>query len=144
MRRYNAPMPEIIAASPPRRGWLTLTAIGCGLITLAMAVVALVLADKPHFGWLVDTWFLPVITSGVLAGSILLLIGAWNLPHRGSWRNVTLLLWGLVALCSPAFGIMFLLPWGALLVTLPLVVAILVTLFRRARAASAPALSAAA
>jgi hypothetical protein len=137
-------MPDIIATPPPRRGWLLLTAAGCGWIVLAMIAVALVLADKPHFGWLVGTWFLPVMTSGVLLGAILLLVGTWNLPDRRGWRSITLFVWGLVALSSPAFGLMFLLPLGALLLSLPLIVSILVTHFRRARIASGPALPAAA
>lgn len=126
-------MSETIAR-PPRRLWLLLTAIGCALIVVAMCVVALVLFDKPHLGWLVGTWFLEVITSGVLVGAVLFTLGACNLPERGTWRGITLIVWGLVALTSPAFGLMFLLPWGLLVVSLPLVVAILVTRFRGARA----------
>lgn len=113
------------------RGWLVLTTIGCVLIVFTMVVVALVIADKPRFGWLVGSMFLPIITSGVLVGSILLLIGAWNLPDRKNWRGLTLLAWGVVALISPAFGFMFLLPWGLLALFVPLVAFILITLYRR-------------
>jgi hypothetical protein len=123
---------------PPRRMWLLLTAIGCTLIVVAMLVVALVIVDKPDFGWLVGTWFLEVITSGVMVGAILFTVGAWNLPERRSWRGVTLIVWGLVALTSPAFGFLFLLPWSVLVVSLPLIVAILVTRFRAARVAPVP------
>ena len=126
-------MSESMTAVRPRPVWLIVATIGCSLIVLAMAVVALVLFDKPHFGWLVGTWFLEIISSGVIVGSIVLLLGAWNLPERKSWRGVLLLVWGLVALTSPAFGIMFLLPWGLLALSLPFVVAILITLFRRRR-----------
>jgi MFS family permease len=123
-------MTETIAATPPGRRWLILAMAGCGLVVLAMAISALVVIDKPRFGWLVGTMFLPAITSGVMVGSILLLIGAWNLPERKRWRGVTLLMWGLIALTSPAFGIMFLLPWGFLVLMLPFVIAAFVGLVR--------------
>jgi len=35
------------------------------------------------------------------------------------------MVWALIALTSPAFGIMFLLPWGIVVVMLPLVIAVL-------------------
>jgi len=98
-----------------------------------MLAVALVILDKPHFGRMVGTWFLPIITGGMLVGGLALLISGWFLPERKSWRGITLMLWGLVALTSPAFGIMFLFPWGLLALTLPLVVAILRTFFRNNR-----------
>ncbi|HYK03798.1 MAG TPA: hypothetical protein VE974_18720 [Thermoanaerobaculia bacterium] len=121
-------MSETMAAARPSRLWLILAMTGCGLVVLAMIVTALVIADKPTFGSLVGPWFLPAITSGVLVGSILLLVAAWNLPERKSWRGMTLLIWGLIALTSPAFGIMFLLPWGFLALTLPFVIAVFVSL----------------
>lgn len=114
------------------RGWLLLAAAGCGFVVLALAVSFLVIIDKPRFGAMVGRGFLQIITSGVLIGAVLLLVGAWNLPERKSWRGVTLLVWGLIALTSPAFGFLFLLPWALLAVTLPLVIAILVRQFRRA------------
>lgn len=123
-------MSEFDAASRPPRRWLVVATAGCAAVVLAMVVVALVIADKPHFGWLVGTMFLEIIASGVIAGSIVLLIGAWNLPQRNSWRGRVLLAWGLVALISPAFGLLFLLPWGLLVLSLPLLVAIFITLFR--------------
>jgi hypothetical protein len=126
-------MSESMTAVRPRPVWLIITTIGVSLIVLAMLVVALVIFDKPHFGWLVGWTFLPIITSGVIAGSIVLVIGAWNLPERKSWRGILLLVWALVALTSPAFGIMFLLPWSLLALSLPFVVAILIALFRRRR-----------
>jgi hypothetical protein len=110
--------------------WLVLTAAGCAFITAAMLVTALVVLDKPHFGWLVGTFFLEIITSGVMVGSVMLLAGAWNLPQRTQWRGIVLLAWGLVALTSPAFGMLFLLPWGLLALTLPVVVAILIAFSR--------------
>jgi MFS family permease len=115
---------------PERRPWLFVAAIGCALVVLALVVLALVLLDKPHFGWLVGTWFLQVIMSGVMVGSVVLLVSAWKLPIRNSWRGYTLMAWALVALTSPAFGLLFLVPWGLLVVTLPVVIAIFIHLFR--------------
>lgn len=119
------------------RNWLHVAAFGCGLIVLAMLVSGLVIADKETFGGLVGPNFLPVITSGVFVGAILLLVGAWKLPVRNSWRGRVLMLWALIALTSPLFGIMFLLPWGLLVLTLPVVIAIFVALYRAP--ATAPA-----
>lgn len=118
------------AAMGSRRRWLMTVKIGVGLMVLAMIIVALVMVDKKHFGWMVGTWFLPIITSGILIGSIILLVGAWKLPERSTWRGRFLLLWALVALTSPAFGYLFLFPWGILAVTLPVVIWILITLSR--------------
>lgn len=122
----NAPS----TAVHPRNGWLIAATIGVALCVLAMLTVALVTLDKPHFGWMVGTWFLPIITGGMLVGGFVLFISAWFLPERKSWRGITLILWGLVALTSPAFGILFLGPWCLLALTLPLVVVILRRLFR--------------
>jgi len=123
-------MSEIAAAVPrsSSRRWLIAASIGCAMIVLTMVVVALVILDKPQFGWLVGSMFLPVITSGVLLGGLIVLVSALNLPARKTWRGVTLILWALIALTSPLFGIMFLLPWGVLLLMLPLVIWILRTL----------------
>lgn len=116
-----------------RRGWLIAATVGASLSVLAMATVALVMLDKPHFGWMVGTWFLDIISAGMMVGGFVLILGAWNLPERKSWRGILLLVWGLVALSSPAFGIMFLLPWGFLALSLPFVVAVLIALFRKQR-----------
>jgi hypothetical protein len=110
------------------RTWLYVAAAGCALVMLALVVVGLVLVDKPHFGWLVGTGFLPSITIGVFIGAVLLAVAAWNLPVRRTWRGAVLFVWAAVALTSPLFGIMFLLPWGLLLLSLPVVVAILIKL----------------
>lgn len=120
------------AATKRPRGWLLLAVAGCGFVVLAMVVSFLTLIDKPHFGWMVGRRFLMTVASGVFVGGLMLLAGAWNLPERKSWRGVTLLLWALIALTSPAMGYMFLLPWAVLVVTLPLVIAILVRQFRMA------------
>lgn len=124
-------MTETVALPARRRQWLITASIGCGMVILALVTVGLVLADKPHFGWLVGTLFLQVITCGVLAGALVVLIAAWNLPERKRWQGLTLLAWGLVALVSPAFGFLFLLPWSILALSLPVVIAALIILFKR-------------
>jgi hypothetical protein len=127
-------MPDTLVR--PRRGWLIAAAIGCILVVIALLVVALVMIDKPHFGWLVGGMFLPTITSGILVGGAILLVSVLFLPERKSWRGLTLLAWALIALTSPLLGLMFLLPFGVLAISLPLVIAIFMHLFR---ATAAPA-----
>jgi hypothetical protein len=105
--------------------------IGCALVVIAMGVVGLEIIDKPHFGGLVGPWFLEVITSGVIVGSLMLLMGAFMLPEKKTWRGITLILWGLIGVTSPLFGLMFLFPWGLLALSLPLVVAILMNYWKR-------------
>jgi MFS family permease len=117
----------------PRNTWLIVATIGVSLIVLAMVAIALVMLDKPHFGWMVGTWFLEIISAGMLVGGVVLLVGAAFLPERKTWRGILLLVWGLIAVTSPAFGLMFLLPWGVLALTLPFVIVVLRTLFRRRR-----------
>lgn len=119
-----------MAGVSSRRRWLMLAKVGVGLVVLTLIVVALVIFAKTQFQNLVGPWFLPAVTSGVLLGSILVIVAALALPERKSWRGIFLLVWGLVALTSPAFGIMFLFPWGLLALTLPVVISILITLSR--------------
>jgi MFS family permease len=131
-------MSESIATEPsspvrPRRGWLIVTTIGCALVTLAMLTIALTMLDKTHFGWMIGTWFLEIISSGMIAGSLVLLIGVFCLPERWTWRGITLIVWGLIGITSPAFGLLFLFPWLLLALTLPVIVAILIKLFRSRR-----------
>jgi len=123
-------MPSV--AVPPRRGWLNVAAIGVALSTLAMLTVALTMLDKPH-EWLVGAWFLPIISSGMMVGGLVLIVGALMLPERKTWRGITLILWGLIALTSPGFGWVFLFPWALLALTLPLVIVILRGFFRARR-----------
>jgi len=118
------------SAGVSRRRWLMLAKIGVGLIALTMIVVALVIFAKEQFKELVGPAFLPIIGSGVLLGSILVIVAALRLPERKTWRGMFLLVWGLIALTSPAFGVMFLLPWGLLALTLPVVISILITFSR--------------
>ncbi len=130
-------MSESILNEPsirPRRGWLIAATVGVVMVAITLIVSTLITFDKPHFGFLVGTWFLPIITSGVMAGALLLLVAAFALPERKSWRGITLIVWALIALTSPLFGLMFLLPWAVLAITLPVVIAILVALFRKRRA----------
>jgi hypothetical protein len=112
-------------AARPRRGWLIAAWIGVVMVLIPMLIVAAVLIDKPHFGWMVQSLFLEFVSGGVMAGGLLVLIAAFFLPERKTWRGITLMVWGLIALTSPGFGLMFLLPWGLVAVGLPLVIAIL-------------------
>lgn len=121
------------ATIAPRRGWLIVATIGVALATLAMLAIALVMLDKTHFGWMVGTWFLEIISSGMIAGGLVLLVGAAFLPERKTWRGILLIVWALIAITSPGFGLMFLLPWGVLALSLPLVIAILMRFFRTRR-----------
>ena len=117
-------------AMESRRRWLTIAKIGVALVVLAMIVVGLVLLDKPHFGWLVGTWFTPIVASGVMVGSFVLLIAAWKTGEWRNWRGKFLVLWALIGLTSPVFGYLFLAPWALLAVTLPVVITVLVKLSR--------------
>ncbi len=116
-----------------RRGWLITATTGVALATLAMLTTALVMFDKTHFGWMVGTWFLEIISGGMLAGGFVLMIGAAFLPERKTWRGIVLIVWGLIAFTSPGFGLMFLFPWGLLALSLPLIIAILMRFFRTRR-----------
>jgi hypothetical protein len=113
-----------------RRGWLITATIGVALATLAMLTIALVMLDKTHFGWMVGTWFLEIISSGMIAGGAVLLAGAAFLPERKTWRGIVLIVWALVAITSPGFGILFLFPWAILALSLPLIIAILMRFFQ--------------
>jgi len=132
-------MTELIeerALPAPRRGWLNAAIAGVVLIVVAMIVVWIVAADKPHFGWMVTWVFLPVISCGVIVGGLLVTVAAFMLPIRKTWRGITLIVWGRIAATSPGFGIMILLPWALLVVTLPLVIVILVRERRKLTAAA--------
>jgi hypothetical protein len=113
------------AAVRPRRGWVIAAWIGVVMVLIPILVVAAVLIDKPHFGWMVKSLFLEFISAGVMIGGLLVFLAAWFLPERKTWRGITLMLWGLIALTSPGFGLMFLLPWGLVALGLPLVIAII-------------------
>ena len=120
----------VMAASPSRR-WVLVAAAGCGLVLLVLLTSALVIWDKEDFGPLVTPVFLPVVTISAIVGALVMLIAAWNLPERKKWQGITLMVWALIALTSPAFGFLFLVPWGVLVLLLPLVIAAFTTLLRR-------------
>ncbi len=118
--------------------WLTVAATGCALITLAMLLAVLSIVDKEHFRSIVGTAFLGSILGAMILGGLLVLIGTWKLPLRKNWRGWVLFVWGAIALTSPLFGILFLLPWGVLALMLPLVIAILLTQSSELRRAALP------
>jgi hypothetical protein len=119
-------MQETMTGVPPRRGWWMVCAIGVTMIVLGLIVTALVIYDKKHFGWMVGGMFLPIMATNVILGGLLVVIGAWKLPQRKTWRGITLIVWGLIAATSPALGYMFLLPWAALALLSPVVIAALI------------------
>jgi hypothetical protein len=114
-----------------KRGWVIVVTIGFVLVLCALIAVGLVIADKAHFGWLVGSAFLPVISSGVIVGGIMMLIGSLLLPGQKTWQRIVLILWALIAVTSPLMGLMFLLPWGLLAVSSPLIIWMLVTMRRQ-------------
>jgi hypothetical protein len=114
------------AAVRPRRGWVIAAWAGMVMVLITILVVAAVILDKPHFGWMVKSLFLEFISAGVMIGGLLVLLAGFFLPERKTGRGITLMLWGLIALTSPGFGLMFLLPWGLVAAALPLVIAILI------------------
>jgi hypothetical protein len=125
-------MSEMTVDSPPaqaKRIWLKVTATGFVLALIALVTVALV--TMRTFEWVVGWAFLPVVTSGVIVGGVVMLVGSVRLPEWKTWRGVTLIVWSLIAISSPLLGLMFLVPWALLLVTAPLIVWILRVLFRQ-------------
>ena len=121
--------------------WVRVAAFGVALIVLPLLVSVLVMVDKDHFGSLVGRYFLPAIALGVIIGSIITLVAAIRLPQRKTWRCIVLIVWALIALTSPLFGWLFLLPWGVLAVMLPVVIVALVGLWKETRVPIAGALS---
>ena len=125
-------MTESISPARPatRRRWLLLASAGVAFVILAMIAVALLLYDKPHFGWMMGPAFLGIIASGVIVGGAMVLVAALMLPERWTWRGIVLIAWGLIAAASPIFGYLFLAPWALLAVLLPVVIVILNRLYR--------------
>lgn len=119
-----------IVENPTHRRWLILASIGFALVLLAMVIVFLVVVAKTQFGSLVGPAFLPAITGTVLFGGAAMMLAVLMLPNRKSWRSIVVVVWSLIALTSPLFGIMFLLPWGVLLASSPVVFAVLLRWFR--------------
>ena len=129
-------MTDMISNAPavpaPRRLWLRVASIGVAFSIVTMIACALIVADKARFGFLVNEWFLPIIWSGVTVGGILVFIAGLMLPRKMNWRVMILIIWGLIAITAPLFGIMFLGPWCVLAAMLPFVIAALVKLSREA------------
>jgi hypothetical protein len=103
------------------RGWLIAAWIGCIMVLVAILAVAAITYDKE----LVKPLFLEYVTAGVMVGGLIVFIAAWFLPDRKNWRGIALMVWGLIAVTSPWFGLLFLLPWAVVALGLPLVIAIL-------------------
>jgi len=95
--------------------------IGCIMVLIAILAVAAVTFDKE----LVKPLFIEYVTGGVMVGGLIVFIAAWFLPERKTWRGITVMLWSLIAVTSPWFGLLFLVPWAIVAVALPLVIAIL-------------------
>ena len=115
------------------RRWLIVALIGFIAVLLALAVVALVLFDKKHFGWMVGSAFLEIITSGVIVGALVMLAGAIGVMRARGRQGLPLLIWATIAATSPLFGLMFLLPFGLLAIAAPYVIFV----FRGLRRATA-------
>lgn len=113
------------------RGWLNVTAIGVVAVVVPMIVSLLTLVDKEHFGFLVGSAFLMTISAGVMLGAVVVLVGAIAMPQRKTWRGIVLIVWALIAVTSPLFGFLFLLPWTVMTVMLPVVIVALVGLRRQ-------------
>jgi hypothetical protein len=123
---------EALSAVPlqPHRRALFAATAGCVMISTVLLLAALAIWFKPQFGGMVGPWFLPGMSVLVLAGALLVMFGAWKLRSRGGWQWIALLVWGAIALSSPAFGIMFMLPLGVIFVLLPVAIVALVLLWR--------------
>ncbi len=113
-----------------RSRWLVAAITGIATVTMTLLVVALVIIDKKHFGTLVGSYFLQTIVSAIFLGALLLLVAAWKLREHRNWYGRVLILWALIALTSPAFGLMFLIPFAVLALSLPAVIAIVAKLWR--------------
>ena len=113
------------AAARPRRGWLIAAWAGCIMVLIPVLVLAAVMINKSLSDALVKSIFFEIISGGVMVGGLIVFIAAWFLPERKTWRGITLIVWGLIAMTSPWFGLLFLVPWAVVAVTLPLVIAIL-------------------
>lgn len=114
-----------------RSPWLYLAFAGCAVILGVLVVAALVLVDKPHFGGLVGRSFLPVMATAIIAGGLMLFVAALRVPPGKTWHRVALIVWALVAITSPLFGFLFLLPFGVLALTVPVIAAVLYAMAAR-------------
>lgn len=119
-----------------QRRWMILVATGFAMVMVAIIVVCLVIIAKAQFQWLVGSAFLGSIVGLVLLGGLLMLVATFMLPDRWSWRSILVIVWSLIAVTSPLFGIMFLMPWAVLLFASPFVVMVLWQWFRAPVAAA--------
>lgn len=122
---------------PQSRKWLILAWAGFALILLAIATVCLVIFDKEHFSWLVGPAFVGSVVGMVAAGSIALMVAAAFLRPGKTWRTFAVVAWSVLALISPLFGLLFLFPWGVLLITAPVIITILLNWSRLSAAVAA-------
>jgi hypothetical protein len=95
-----------------------------------MLVTTLVLVDKEHFGWLVGSQFLQIITGTLWVGALAVAVAAFKLRAQKTWHWIALLIWALIALISPVFGFLFLLPFGIIVLSSPVVIHALIMLWR--------------
>ena len=122
----------VMDLSPRRRRLLYIATAGVALILLVFLMAAVVLWDKEQFGWLVTWQFLPATSIAAMLGSLAIIVAVFLLPERSTWAGRGVILWGLIGLVSPAFGFLFLAPWGLMLVTAPLVIWALLRWLKRA------------
>jgi hypothetical protein len=112
----------VMDLAPRRRRLLYVATAGVTLILLVFLMGALVLFDKEQFGWLVTWQFLPATSIAAMLGSLAIIVAVFMLPERATWAGRGVMLWALIGLVSPAFGFLFLAPWGLMLITAPLVI----------------------
>lgn len=98
-----------------------------------LVIVTLVIVDKPRFGALVGSRFLQTVVGGLLLAAVVMLFGAFTCARGYGWRKTILITWALTGLCSPAFGWIIMLPWAAMIATLPVVIAAFYGLWQRTR-----------
>jgi hypothetical protein len=109
----------VVLESQVSRRWLVWALVGAVMVLAALATLALVYFDKPHFGFLVGRYFLEVVSAVIVAGSLMMLVGTWKAAPRRDWAKTVLLLWAVIALVSPATGLFFLFPAFVLVLSLP-------------------------
>lgn len=109
----------------PTRRWVLLGWAGYAVILLAMLTAFLAMFAKEQFSWLVGSMFLQWMVGTFFVGAVAMLVAVFKLPYRKTKRAAGVAAWALVALTSPFFGLMFLLPWTVLILTAPLVFAAL-------------------
>jgi hypothetical protein len=58
----------------------------------------------------------------VVGGSALTAVSIWNTSLRSTMQGRGVMAWGLLGAISPLFAYLFMLPWGLLLLSSPLVI----------------------